>query len=91
MANLNNFRKTVTDRLADQIKAGNAPWQKPLQTGEFTAPFNAQSVKEFSGSTAMILFSVGYADPRWLRTIRYTGTRRQHRWNFGNLMNKSQF
>lgn len=70
MAETNEFRQALTDRLIEQLEAGVAPWQKPWDAREQIAlPYNPTTGKSYRGANSLYLSLVGaakgYADPRW--------------------------
>lgn len=59
----------VADKLADQLKEGTSPLQKPIRDNgqpAFIKPVNAVTGKGYSAMNALNLALKGYEDPRWL-------------------------
>jgi len=57
-------RKEATALLIDQMKRGNAPWQRPWDTAKFV-PYNPTSNKEYQGCNFLMLTAREFNDPRW--------------------------
>lgn len=59
----------VARRLIEELKKGNAPWQKPWSAEGipvFSMPYNQQTGHRYKGINAINLLLSGFEDPRWL-------------------------
>ena len=63
------YHQQFADQIVEQIRQGNAPWQKPWKPGEESLPKNLSSGKEYRGGNSMYLAvaqgAKGYSDNRW--------------------------
>ena len=63
------YHQQFADQIVEQIRQGNAPWQKPWKPGEESLPKNLSSGKEYRGGNSMYLSvaqgAKGYSDNRW--------------------------
>ena len=63
------YHQKFADQIVEQIRQGNAPWQKPWKPGEESLPKNLSSGKEYRGGNSMYLSvaqeAKGYSDNRW--------------------------
>ena len=63
------YHQQFADQIVEQIRQGNAPWQKPWKPGEESLPKNLSSDKEYRGGNSMYLAvaqgAKGYSDNRW--------------------------
>ena len=63
------YVKAFGERIARQIEAGTAPWQKPWKPGETFLPRNASTGRTYQGGNVLNLAATalerGYQDPRW--------------------------
>ena len=49
------YHQQFADQIVEQIRQGNAPWQKPWKPGEESLPKNLSSGKEYRGGNSMYL------------------------------------
>lgn len=56
----------MTDRIIEQVKAGQAPWQKPWKGGVPFLPMNLSTGKPYMGINTFFLMGSGFSDPRWM-------------------------
>lgn len=62
------YIKSIADKLIEQIKKNEAPWQKPWTGAEFVAPVNHQGIPYRGMNNLNLLIeahSKGYTDNRW--------------------------
>ena len=63
------WMKKISDELIEQIKRGDAPWQKPWKPGERCTPENFSTGKSYTGGNSLYLMSrgirQGFGDNRW--------------------------
>ena len=63
------YHQQFADQIVEQIRQGNAPWQKPWKPGEEYLPKNLSSGKEYRGGNSVYLSvaqgAKGYSDNRW--------------------------
>ena len=63
------YHQKFADQIVEQIRQGNAPWQKPWKPGEDNLPKNLSSGKEYRGGNSVYLSvsqgAKGYSDNRW--------------------------
>ena len=63
------YHQQFADQIVEQIRQGNAPWQKPWKPGEEYLPKNLSSGKEYRGGNSIYLSvaqgAKGYSDNRW--------------------------
>ena len=63
------YHQHFADQIVEQIRQGNAPWQKPWKPGEESLPKNLSSGKEYRGGNSVYLAvaqgAKGYSDNRW--------------------------
>jgi putative DNA primase/helicase len=62
------FHERVAESLIEQLKQGNAPWQKPWEGGEpgLFLPVNPTTGKRYRGMNVIHLMSQGRTDTRWM-------------------------
>ncbi len=67
MAEGNDYRQALTDKLIEQLEAGTAPWQKPWDAAQGIGrlPYNPTTEKEYRGANSLYLAMQGKNDPRW--------------------------
>ena len=71
MSKHDEYIQKIADRLVEQIKNSEAPWQKPWKAGDISdfVPVNSEG-KPYRGANMINLSSVaiakGYKDNRWL-------------------------
>ncbi len=63
MPSKKNLNEEFTAKIIEQLKAGEAPWQK---SGESHAPVNPVSGTKYKGLSLVMLAANGHADPRWV-------------------------
>ena len=63
------YHREFGDKIADQIKRGVAPWQKPWKGGERALPGNFSTGKPYTGGNSIYLavagIDKGFGDNRW--------------------------
>ena len=63
------YHQQFADQIVEQIRQGNAPWQKPWKPGEEYLPKNLSSGKEYRGGNSIYLSvaqgAKGFSDNRW--------------------------
>ena len=63
------YHQQFADQIVEQIRQGNAPWQKPWKPGEESLPKNLSSGNEYRGGNSIYLSvaqgAKGYSDNRW--------------------------
>ena len=63
------YHRQFADQIVEQIRQGNAPWQRPWKPGEDCLPKNLSSDKEYRGGNSIYLSvaqgAKGYSDNRW--------------------------
>ncbi len=66
---IDDYHQKFADQIVEQIRQGNAPWQKPWKPGEESLPKNLSSGKEYRGGNSMYLSVAqsarGYSENRW--------------------------
>ena len=66
---VDEYHQKFADQIVEQIRQGNAPWQKPWKPGEEHLPKNLSSDKEYRGGNSMYLSVAqsarGYSENRW--------------------------
>ena len=66
---VDEYHQKFADQIVEQIRQGNAPWQKPWKPGEEYLPKNLSSGKEYRGGNSIYLSvaqsAKGYSDNRW--------------------------
>jgi len=66
---VDQYHKQFADQIVEQIRQGNAPWQKPWKPGEQSLPKNLSSDREYRGGNCMYLSVAqtarGFSDNRW--------------------------
>ena len=66
---VDEYHQKFADQIVEQIRQGNAPWQKPWKPGEESLPKNLSSDKEYRGGNSMYLSVAqsarGYSENRW--------------------------
>ncbi len=62
------FHEDVAKKLIEQLKQGNAPWQRPWNPGEPNAvmPMNPITGKRYKGINAIQLMAENHTDQRWM-------------------------
>lgn len=62
------FHEDVAKKLIEQLKQGNAPWQRPWNPGEPNAvmPVNPITGKRYKGINAIQLMAENHTDQRWM-------------------------
>ena len=67
--NQEDYHNEFAGKLAEQIKNGTAPWQKPWKPGERRLPENLHTGKAYRGGNSVYLSvtqeAKGYSDNRW--------------------------
>ncbi|MDE2980325.1 MAG: zincin-like metallopeptidase domain-containing protein [Gemmatimonadota bacterium] len=67
--NHDEYHRKFADAIIEQIKKGNAPWQKPWAPGERVMPTNVDTGRSYRGGNSLHLAAVqqelGYGDVRW--------------------------
>ena len=63
------YHQKFADQIVEQIRQGNAPWQKPWKPGEESLPKNLSSGKEYRGGNSIYLSvaqsAKGFSNNRW--------------------------
>ncbi len=66
---VDEYHQKFADQIVEQIRQGNAPWQKPWKPGEESLPKNLSSGKEYRGGNSVYLSvaqsAKDYSDNRW--------------------------
>ncbi|MDR1657978.1 MAG: ssDNA-binding domain-containing protein [Deltaproteobacteria bacterium] len=63
-------KKDYCEKILEQIKSQDAPWQKPWRPGDSLAPFNPVSGTIYKGLNRLTLTAGQFSDPRWLTFIQ---------------------
>ena len=67
MATNKEYAEQVAAEIIKRLQEGTAPWQKPWEPGELSAPYNAQTGKAYRGFNSVWLGMFSHHDdPRWL-------------------------
>ena len=66
---VDEYHQKFADQIVEQIRQGNAPWQKPWKPGEESLPKNLSSGNEYRGGNSIYLSVAqsarGYSENRW--------------------------
>ena len=66
---VDEYHQQFADQIVEQIRQGNAPWQRPWKPGEESLPKNLSSDKEYRGGNSIYLSvaqsAKGFSGNRW--------------------------